>query len=102
MIRIAITPAAYDAICSWPVQRQGGNCLIHIEAAVVDRLQAMRGPGEDYHLAAHRVGAGTPGLAAPGPPLERQHLGAARRRLFALHADDPHKLVNLIDLEAAE
>ena len=57
MIRIAITPAAYDAICStlpqgaplWPAQRQGGHkCLIHIEAAVVDRLQAMRGPGEDY------------------------------------------------------
>ncbi len=30
------------------MQRQGGQCLIHVEAAVVDRLQAMRGPGEDY------------------------------------------------------
>ncbi len=36
MIRIAMTPAAYEAICStlpqgaplWPVQRQGGQCLI--------------------------------------------------------------------------
>ena len=29
----------------WPVQRQGGRprCLIHVEAAVLDRLQAMRG-----------------------------------------------------------
>ena len=56
MIRIAITPAAYEAIIAtlpqgaplWPVQRQGGQCLVHVEAAVVDRLRAMRGPGEDY------------------------------------------------------
>ena len=33
----------------WPVERQGSQkCLIHVEAAVVDRLRAMRGPGEDY------------------------------------------------------
>ena len=56
MIRIAITPAAYEAIIAtlpqgaplWPVPRQGGQCLVHVEAAVVDRLRAMRGPGEDY------------------------------------------------------
>ncbi len=56
MIRIAITPAAYEAICStlpkgaplWPVQRQGGRCLVHVEAAVVDRLRAMRERGETY------------------------------------------------------
>ncbi len=56
MIRIAITPAAYEAICAtlpegaplWPVEGQGGQCFIHVEAAVVDRLAAMRGPGEDY------------------------------------------------------
>ncbi len=30
------------------MQRQGGQCFIHVEAAVVDRLAAMRGPGEDY------------------------------------------------------
>ncbi len=56
MIHIAITAAAYRAIGStlpqgaplWPVQRQGGQCLIHVEAAVVDRLTALRRPGEDY------------------------------------------------------
>ncbi len=53
MIRIAITPAAYEAIIAtlpqgaplWPVQRQGGQWP---QAAVVDRLAAMRGPREDY------------------------------------------------------
>ncbi len=58
MIRIAITPAAYEAIIAtlpqgatlWLVQRQGGECLVHVEAAVVDRLRAMRGPGEDVIL----------------------------------------------------
>ena len=56
LIRIAITPAAYEAIIAtlpqgapvWPVERRDGQCLIHIEAAAVDRLQAMRRPGEDY------------------------------------------------------
>jgi hypothetical protein len=28
------------------MQRQDGQCLIHIEAAVLDNLRAMRGPGE--------------------------------------------------------
>jgi hypothetical protein len=49
MIRITIT-AYFHAICStlpedaplWPVHRQ-------IEAAVLDRLRAMRRPGEDYN-----------------------------------------------------
>ena len=49
--------AAYRAICStlpedaplWPLQRQGGKTiLIRIEAAVLDRLRAMRRPGESY------------------------------------------------------
>ena len=57
MIRIALTPAAYEATAStlpkgaplWPVERQGATkCFILVEAAVVDRLAAMRGPGEDY------------------------------------------------------
>jgi len=56
MIRIAITPAAYEALIATlppiapllPVQRQGGQFLIHVEAAVVNRLEAMREPGEDY------------------------------------------------------
>ena len=56
MIHIAITPAAYDALIATlpegapllPVQLQDGQCLIHVEAAVLDRLRAMRGNGEDY------------------------------------------------------
>jgi hypothetical protein len=56
MIRITITAAAYDAIRSTlpqdallgPVERQSGRFLIHVKAAVVDRLWAMRGPGESY------------------------------------------------------
>ena len=34
----------------WPVHRQGGQCLIHIEAAVLDRLRAMRKLGERYSV----------------------------------------------------
>jgi hypothetical protein len=49
--RIAIIAAAHHAICStlpeeaplWPVLRQDG--LIHVEAAVLDRLRTMRRPG---------------------------------------------------------
>ena len=56
MIRIAITSAAYDAITATlpegapllPVQPQGGQCLIHVEAGVLARPRAMRRPGEDY------------------------------------------------------
>jgi hypothetical protein len=55
MIRIALTDAAYDAIAStlpnaarWPMQRDRGQCFIQVEAAVVDRLRAMRRPGESY------------------------------------------------------
>ena len=59
MIRIAITEAAYRAIRStlpedaplWPLQRSGRpKCLIHIEAAVLDRLRAMRKLGERYSV----------------------------------------------------
>ena len=47
MIRIAISADTYNAIRStlpedaplWPVRR---GCLIHVEAAVLDRLRAMR------------------------------------------------------------
>ena len=52
MIRIAITPAAYEAIRSTlprarPCGRfsaRAGVASSHVEAAVVDRLQTMRGP----------------------------------------------------------
>jgi hypothetical protein len=56
MIRIALSDAAYDAIAStlpqgsarWPMQRDGGQCFIQVESAVVDRMRAMRRPGESY------------------------------------------------------
>jgi hypothetical protein len=57
MIRIAITAAAYEAICptlplgSVAVEaaaNERGERLIWLEAAMADRLGAMRGPGESY------------------------------------------------------
>jgi len=56
MIRIALSDAAYDAISStlpkgsarWPMQRDGGRCFIQVESAIVDRMRAMREPGESY------------------------------------------------------
>ena len=57
MIRIAITPAAYRAICStlpedaplWPVQRQGRpNASSTSRRPSSTRLRAMRRPGESY------------------------------------------------------
>ena len=55
MIRIALNELA-DAISStlpksaarWPMQRDRGQCFIQVEAAVVDRMRAMRRPGESY------------------------------------------------------
>jgi hypothetical protein len=51
-----LTDAAYDAIAStlpkgtarWPMERDQGQCFIQVEAAVVDRMRAMRRPGESY------------------------------------------------------
>jgi hypothetical protein len=57
MIRIAITPAAFDAITTTlPFVSIGfegqpdakGERLIWVETAVADRLTAMRRPGESY------------------------------------------------------
>ena len=57
MIKIAITAAAYDAICATlPLGSVGyeaeaderGERLIWLEDAMADRLGAMRGPGESY------------------------------------------------------
>jgi hypothetical protein len=56
MIRVALTDEAYDAIAStlpkgaarWPMQRDGDQCFIQVEAAVVDSMRAMRRPGESY------------------------------------------------------
>jgi hypothetical protein len=53
MIRIAITEAALVAIAKTlpegtvlHVDRRRGQCFIHLKEAIVDRLGAMRGPGE--------------------------------------------------------
>ena len=56
MIRIALSDSAYDAIAStlpkgsarWPMQRDGEQCFIQVESAVVNRMRAMRRPGESY------------------------------------------------------
>ncbi len=56
MIRVALTDAAYDVIAStlprgagrWPMQRDRGQRFIQVESAVVDRMRAMRRPGESY------------------------------------------------------
>ena len=56
MIRVALTDSVYDAISStlpkgsarWPMQRDSGKCFIQVEAAVIDRMRAMRRLGESY------------------------------------------------------
>ena len=57
MIRIAITPAAFDAIAATlplgsvgfePATGATDDRLVRLEAAVVDKLKALRGPGESY------------------------------------------------------
>jgi hypothetical protein len=57
MIRIAITQAAFEAIAkTLPLGSVGyenkvnekGERLIWLDPSVVDRLRAMRGPGESY------------------------------------------------------
>ena len=57
MIRIAVSPAAFEAIAATlPLGSMGyeaaatakGERLIWLETAVVDRLTALRQPGESY------------------------------------------------------
>ena len=57
MIRIAISPAAYDAICAAlslgtvaveSEANERGERTVWLEDAMVDRLGAMRGPDESY------------------------------------------------------
>jgi hypothetical protein len=71
MIRIAISPAAFDAICATlplgsvaveaePNER--GERLIWLEDAMADRLAVIRGPSESYSDAIVRI-AGQEALA---------------------------------------
>jgi hypothetical protein len=39
------------------MQRERDECFIHIEAAVLDRLRAMRGPSESYSDVILRIAA---------------------------------------------
>jgi hypothetical protein len=57
VIRIAISQAAYDALASTiPLgsvvfekeHYANGQCHVRLNRAVVNRLRAMRGPGESY------------------------------------------------------
>ena len=57
LIRISITPAAFEAIAATlPLGSVGyetqlnaqGEQLVWLETAIVDRLGVMRGPGESY------------------------------------------------------
>lgn len=56
MIRIAIAVAVHKAISStlpkgsgrWPMQREGDRCFIQVEQATLERMRAMRRPGESY------------------------------------------------------
>src|SRR5271166_4145052 len=66
MIRIAISPAAFDAICatlpvgSVAVEAEAsgrGERLIWLEDAMADRLGAMQGPGESYSDVILRIAA---------------------------------------------
>jgi len=68
MIRLAITQAAFEAIAATlPLGSVGyeaeadanGERLIWLPAAVVDRLKAMRGPGESYSDVILRLAAGS-------------------------------------------
>jgi hypothetical protein len=66
MVRIAISEAAFDAIAkTLPLGSVGyenkvnerGERLIWLDLAVVDRLRAMRGPGESFSDVILRIAA---------------------------------------------
>jgi hypothetical protein len=57
MVRIAISQAAFEAICATlpfgsvsyeNATNERGERLIWLERGVVDRLRSLRGPGESY------------------------------------------------------
>jgi hypothetical protein len=67
MVRIAISQAAFDAIAkTLPLGSVGydnatnekGERLIWLDPRVVDRLGALRGPGESYSDAILRLASG--------------------------------------------
>jgi hypothetical protein len=56
VIRIAITPATYAAIAATlpgsvgvePQRAPNGDCFVWLDPRLVNRLKALRGPGESY------------------------------------------------------
>jgi hypothetical protein len=67
VIRIAITPAAFDAVVATlalgtvavePERAQGGSVHIWLDPRVLARLKALRGPGESYSDVILRVAKG--------------------------------------------
>jgi len=74
LIRIAITTAAFDAIASTlPLGSVGfepevgakGERLVWVETSVVDRLSALRGPGESYSDVIPEGSSKSPCVQAP-------------------------------------
>ena len=78
MIRIAITPAAYAAIAATlpgsvgvePQRAPNGDYFIWLDPAVVNRLAAMRGPGESYSDVDPEAGEGA-AMISPFFPVDR-------------------------------
>jgi hypothetical protein len=67
MIRLQISAEAYEAIAQTlplgtvavePTVDANGQRLIWLDPAVVNRLRAMRGPGEDYSAVILRLARG--------------------------------------------
>ena len=83
MIRIAITPAAFEAIAATlplggvgyenAVNEDGERC-VWLEPQGIDRLRAMRGPGVSYSDVIRLVAAGD----CRAPILARSHAVSAR------------------------
>jgi hypothetical protein len=87
MIRVALSDAAYDAISStlpkgsarWPMRRDHGQCFIQVESAIVDRMRAIRRPGESYSsviLPLVELQSREPGWTAPDSPRDYREQGA--------------------------
>jgi hypothetical protein len=77
---------AYDAIASTlpkgaarrPLQRDWGQCFIQVEAAVVDRMRAMRRPGESYRDVIS--GSSNSRRGGGGPEVTAKHDARSDRR----------------------
>ena len=87
MIRVVLTDEAYDAIAStlpkgtarWRMQRDRGQSVIQVEAAVVDRMMAMPGPARATGMSsqARRTRGGAEvGMRLP-PKMRSDRRGAA-------------------------